>query len=155
MSPLAQSKEITYKIHKAVFLLDKMSDQILQDRLGLGFSQFLVMMTLAGQPKVPQKFVAKSLDQTQAAISRQIDLLVNKKLVSRDRNPDSRREYVLSLTKLGEKKTHQGFEAIDERFDKLFQIWSKDEKSNLLNLLSKLLLEIKTKGARKICGSTG
>ncbi|MBX4187791.1 MAG: MarR family transcriptional regulator [Candidatus Doudnabacteria bacterium] len=154
MSQIDQSKEITFKIHKAVFLLDKMCDQILQDRLGLGFSQFLVLMTLAGMPKAPQKSVAKSLDQTQAAVSRQLDLLVDQGYVSRERNPDSRREYVLSLTKSGEKKFRQGLSEIDQRYDKLFQIWKKDEKNNLLGCLDKLLLEIRTKGVKKICGET-
>jgi MarR family transcriptional regulator, transcriptional regulator for hemolysin len=154
MSPtLNQSKEITYKIHKAVFLLDKMSDQILQDRLSLGFSQFLVLMVLAGQSKVPQKFVASQLDQTQAAVSRQIDILVDLGYVSRERNPDSRREYVLNLTKTGLKAYRQGFEAIDQRFDKLFEIWSKTEKSNLLSALSKLVFEIKIRGSEAICGT--
>jgi DNA-binding MarR family transcriptional regulator len=153
MSPtITQSKEITYKIHKAVFLLDKMTDQILQDQLGLGFSQFLVMMALAKQPRVPQKHVAKALDQTQAAVSRQIDILVDLGLVSRDMNPDSRREYVLSLTKRGEKKYREGLARVDERFDKLFNVWNSGEKSNLLRCLDKLVFEIHTKGAKKICG---
>lgn len=156
MSPtLDQSKEVTYKIHKAVFLLNKLSDQILQDRLNLGLSQFLVMMVLAGQSKVPQKFVATQLDQTQAAVSRQIDILVDLGYVSRDTNPESRREYVLSLTKVGQKVHRQAFEAIDERFDKLFGIWTKSEKSNLLGALNKLIMEIKTKGSTAICGSAG
>jgi DNA-binding MarR family transcriptional regulator len=153
MSPtIDQSKEITYKIHKAVFLLDKMSDQILQDRLNLGLSQFLVMMVLANQSKVPQKFVASQLDQTQAAVSRQIDILADLGYVSRERNPDSRREYVLSLSKTGLKTYRQGLEAVDQRFDKLFEIWSKSEKSNLLSALSKLVFEIKTRGSEAICG---
>lgn len=152
MTTSGQSKEITYQIHKAVFLLDKMSDQILQDQLGLGFSQFLVMMTLANQPNVPQKFVASSLDQTQAAVSRQVDILVGLKLVSRTTNAESRREYVLCLTKLGQKKFRQGLNAIDARFDKLFEVWSKDQKSNLLGALSNLIAEIKHKGTQNICG---
>jgi DNA-binding MarR family transcriptional regulator len=154
-STLDQSKEITYKIHKAVFLLDKLSDQILQDRLNLGFSQFLVMMVLAGQSKVPQKYVAAQLDQTQAAVSRQIDILADLGYVSRERNPDSRREYVLSLTKSGLKVYRQGFEAIDQRFDKLFDIWSKAEKTNLLSALGKLVREIKARGSEEICGRAG
>lgn len=148
-----QSKEITYKIHKAVFLLDKMSDQILQNQLGLGFSQFLVMMTLAKQPNVPQKFVASALDQTQAAVSRQVDILVDLKYVSRETNAESRREYVLNLTKLGEKKYRQGLKEIDERFDKLFEVWTKSQKNDLLHALDQLILEIKFKGTQNICGS--
>jgi DNA-binding MarR family transcriptional regulator len=156
MSPtLDQSKEITYKIHKAVFLLDKMSDQILQDRLNLGFSQFLVLMALAGQPKAPQKFVAAQLDQTQAAVSRQVDILVDLKLVSRMQNPENRREHILALTKSGLKAYRDGLSAIDERFDKLFSIWQKSEKANLIQALDKLVFEIRSKGADKICGRTG
>lgn len=147
-----QSKEITYKIHKAVFLLDKMSDQILQHQLGLGFSQFLVMMTLAHQPNVPQKFVASALDQTQAAVSRQVDILVDLRLISRETNVESRREYVLCLTKLGEKMYRKGLKAIDERFDGLFNVWTKNQKSELLNALEQLIIEIKFKGTENICG---
>ncbi len=136
-------------------MLDKMSEQILQDRLGFGFSQFLVLLTLAGQPKAPQKFVARALDQTQAAVSRQVDILVNLGLVSRTRNPDSKREYVLSLTKPGMKKFRQGLDAIDERFGKLFRIWTREEQQVLSRCFDKLLLEIHSKGADKICGKTG
>lgn len=147
-----QSKEITYKIHQAVFLLDKMSDQILQTHLKIGFSQFLVLMALADQPKVPQKHVAKFLDQTQAAVSRQVDLLVDLGLVQRDKNPKSRREYILSLTKLGQKKFIQCVQEIDCRFDNLFGVWSVSEKKMILELLNKLVGEIRRLGTAAICG---
>jgi DNA-binding MarR family transcriptional regulator len=129
-----------------VFLLDKIADQILQKRMNLGFSQFLVMMTLADQPHAPQKFIAAALDQTQAAVSRQIELLVRKGLVVRARKLDNKREYILSLTKLGEKTYNICSLEVNAKFEKLFQIWSKHEKNIVLGALDKLIFELRGKG---------
>ncbi len=146
-------REITYKIHKAVFLLDKLSDQILQCHQGLGFSQFLVLMVLNDQPKAPQKLVANRLDQTQAAVSRQIDILADLGLISRERNPEAKREYVLKLTTSGRNKFKDGLAELDKRLGKLFDIWSGSEKNNLAGCLDRLIIEIREKGTEAICGS--
>jgi DNA-binding MarR family transcriptional regulator len=146
----SQSREIAYKIHKAVFLLDKISDQELQRRLKLGLSQFLVMGVLADQPKAPQKFVAEALDQTQAAISRQIDILVDLGYVQREKNKDSRREYVLSLSNRGMKKYQSGLDALDAHFDNLFDIWNSKQKQAIDGMLEKLVREIHKRNAKRI-----
>jgi DNA-binding MarR family transcriptional regulator len=138
----AQSKDIVYKIHKAVFLLDKLSDKILQTSLGLSFSQFLVMMVLANQPKVPQKFVAAALDQTQAAVSRQIDLLVDASIVLREKNKLSKREYVLSLTKSGINKYNQSWDVLNKQLMDIFQIWPKQDQNKIVALLDDLITKM-------------
>jgi DNA-binding MarR family transcriptional regulator len=133
------NKNIGNKLHKTVFLLDKISDQILKQKLNLSFSQFLAMQVLFHQPKAPQKFVANSLDQTQAAVSRQVELLVGKKMVSRSRHPARKREYVLSLTKQGLKAFKQGQAVIESGLGKTFEILNKTSKEDLIESLDKLI----------------
>jgi DNA-binding MarR family transcriptional regulator len=139
----SHAEAIIYKIHKTVFLLDKISDQLLQTHLNFGFSQFLVMMVLANQPKSSQKTITKSLDQTQAAVSRQVGILVRKKFVTRERNPKAKREYVLSLTELGKKNYKQGVDILNDNLKEIFGIWSKHEKSNMLVGLDKLMSSLR------------
>ena len=120
-------------------LLDKLADSAVYAKIGISYSQFLVLAVLAGQDKVPQKFVAGQLGQTQAAVSRQVDLLVGSRLVSRTRNKHSRREYVLGMTKAGQKKYKLGLAAVDGKFGSVFVSWRKEDQARLLQDMGRII----------------
>ncbi|HXR49776.1 MAG TPA: winged helix-turn-helix domain-containing protein [Verrucomicrobiae bacterium] len=48
----------------------KQSDQVLQEQLGIGLSQFKILQVLQAEPRTPQREIARSLAQTEASISR-------------------------------------------------------------------------------------
>lgn len=136
---LQQSNRLTYTVHKAVFLMDKISNRILMDSTGLGLSQFLALLVLHDLTLGAQKDVANALGQTQAAVSRQIDILVGLKLVLRSRDPKSKRKYNLSLTPLGRKKLFAGFRTIDLKYGKFFKSWPEQDKRIVNRAFEKLL----------------
>lgn len=76
------NNNLGYLLHHLGTALDRQSDLLLQDKFGLGFSQFKIMLALKQKDGVQQKQIAHTLGQTEASISRQIKLLVNMGLVS-------------------------------------------------------------------------
>src|SRR5579863_5003598 len=95
------TNKIGYLLQHVSFVLARQADQALQERLGIGFSQYKILMTLQFNPHVQQKQIAESLGQTEASISRQIKLLHDKGLLSTRINPSNRREHITTPTPKG------------------------------------------------------
>ncbi len=91
-------------VHQTVFLFDREADRVLAETLGGTFSQFMVLMAIAQCQGLSQQKIAAFLQLTPAAVSRQVDGLVEAKLIARKQDPHSRRSYVVSLTEAGEKR---------------------------------------------------
>jgi DNA-binding MarR family transcriptional regulator len=53
-----------YLLNHIAFVMARQSDQVLQERLGIGFSQFKIMMVLSHKPHIQQKEIADKLGQT-------------------------------------------------------------------------------------------
>lgn len=139
---------IAYKIHKAAFVMDKVADSALQQRLNLTLSQFLILMTVNQNPNITQIQVADFLEQTQAAVSRQIDILKNKKLIEITKNEENRRENLLFPTSFGRKVFIQANDLLHKTFDDLYNVMNDREKNQLEKSLDKLLFTVC--GKRKI-----
>lgn len=115
MSPKDQSTYKTFHLlHGLAFALDRQSDQVLQERLGIGFSQFKVMSVLLHCTNVQQRKIAEFLGQTEASVSRQIKLMVKNGLLSSTVRPDNRREHVTALTNRGHKLVKEAQKALVE-----------------------------------------
>ena len=84
----------TYLIQQIGHLLTSQSDQILLERFGIGFSQFKVLLCLEERSGVPQKYIAQTLFQTEASISRQINVLFKKGLVLIKSGKDNRQNLI-------------------------------------------------------------
>src|SRR5260370_38644746 len=76
-------------------------DQAINEQLGIGMSQYRILNTLKSFPDSQQKLIAASLGQTEASISRQVKILINKGLISVFDNPSSKRDHVVSLSPKG------------------------------------------------------
>ncbi len=81
--------------------LDKQSDQMLMERLGIGTSQFRIMLEVQGHQHVSQRNVADRLGQTEASVSRQVRQLSEDGLAVITVNPQNRREHIVQLTPKG------------------------------------------------------
>lgn len=135
---MVSSQDITYNLHKTVFLLDKLTDTVLQEELAITFSQFKIIMAI-DHSTVSQREIASYWDMTEAAVSRQVDLLVQKKLATRKENPENRREHVLELTKEGKKLYEKGLDVIRKNHNEIFAVLDEREKKVLSEGLHKLL----------------
>lgn len=136
------SEAIAYKIHKAVFVIDKTADSTLQAKMDLTLSQFLILMHVVQNPGTTQIQIAGLLEVTQAAVSRQTEVLINKNLISMKKNEENKREHLLFPTTLGQSAFNRSHQILDEAFEELYAVMNEREKENLEKSLDKLLSSV-------------
>lgn len=126
---------IGYLLNHVAFVLGRQSDQVLQERLGIGFSQYKIMMTLQKSPHIQQKQIAESLGQTEASISRQIKLLQQQGLLQTVRRPENKREHITTLTPKGDRYTDEATNVLNEYHAPMFAGLSEKQQAALLESL--------------------
>jgi DNA-binding MarR family transcriptional regulator len=90
------------KVHKFVFLFDRIVDQRLRKTLDVSLSQFRMLWAVHNhQLKASQSQIAAFHDVSRAAVSRQVDILVKRGLIERGGHPLSKRKYMVGLTPRG------------------------------------------------------
>lgn len=132
------SNKIGFLIQHLAFSLGRTNDQVLQEQLGIGFSQFKLMMVLQKMPHIQQKQIASALNQTEASISRQIKLLHEKNLLQTTVSPKNRREHITTLTGKGVRFTEEARRILQEYYQPMFSQLSDKEQEQLLEHLSSL-----------------
>lgn len=98
---MVPTSNLNYLIQHLAAVMSKQSDQVLQEQLGIGLSQFKILMVLEWSPRVQQRAIATALGQTEASISRQIKLLKSKGLLATKIDPQNRRKHITAPTTLG------------------------------------------------------
>lgn len=120
-------------------MVHRQSDQILQERLGIGMSQFNILSNLAERPQTKQRVLANMLGQTEASVSRQVALLKQKGLLASYVDPAERRQHLAVLTVKGAKVTLAAREVLEQFYDQLFSSgFSGREQAQLHALLTTL-----------------
>lgn len=130
------SNNLGYLLHHISFVLDRQSDQLLQDRFGIGFSQFKILMALKWHTGVQQKQIAERLGQTEASISRQIRLMIDQNLLQSVIAPQNRREHITSLTPHGERVADRAMEALNDYHLPMFDRLSVRQQEQLSEILT-------------------
>jgi DNA-binding MarR family transcriptional regulator len=125
-----------YLLQHVSSILSKQSDQVLQERLGIGFSQFKLLMALRWNPATSQRAIADSLGQTEASISRQIKLMYDKGLLHSSINPDNRRQHLATPTAQGVKLTEAALEVLNGFHQPTFAALNPRQASELVKLLT-------------------
>lgn len=128
---------IGYLLQHTATILMRQSDQVLQERLGIGMSQFRLLMMLRENPNVQQRTLAERLGQTEASISRQTKLLVEKGLLGVRVNPKSRREHVTMPTPKGLKITEAALEVLEQYHMPMFALLTSKQQQQLTEYLRK------------------
>jgi DNA-binding MarR family transcriptional regulator len=130
------TNNIGYLLNHLAFMLSRQSDQVLQEQLGIGFSQFKIIMALKWNPSVQQKQIAERLGQTEASISRQIKLLHDKGLLSTRIAPENKREHITTLTSKGERVTEKAMQVLNNYHAPTFASLSAKQQQNLIETLN-------------------
>jgi DNA-binding MarR family transcriptional regulator len=125
---------IGYLIHELAQQLTAESDQILLERFGIGFSQFKVLVAIEEQQGLQQKYIASLLGQTEASISRQIGILIDKDLVEIGPAKDSR-QHLMYLTPRGEEMVQKASRALEIFFGPLLSQLSENQVTKLRDYL--------------------
>lgn len=131
MNEMGTTMNTGYLLTHTVTILLRQSDQVLQERLGIGMSQFKILMMLQHSPNVQQRKLAECLGQTEASISRQIKLLCEKGLLAIHINPKSRREHITVPTAKGIKMTNAASEVLEQYHLPMFDLASEKQRQQL------------------------
>jgi DNA-binding MarR family transcriptional regulator len=129
---------LTYLFQHLAAVLGKQSEQVLQEQLGIGLSQFKILMVLEWNPRVSQRHIADSLGQTEASISRQIKVLTSKGLLVSRRDPQNRRKHITAPTTLGMQVTEAASNILRRNFGPEFGGLGEDQLMQLITGLQRL-----------------
>lgn len=135
---MESSQAILDNLQHLALLTHRQSDQVLQEQLGIGMSQYRILQALQSNPAVQQKHLATRLGQTEASISRQIKLMQDRSMVSVQVNPDNKREHQTALLLKGQRLLQEGTQVLARCHYPALQSLSASEQSKLLQLLTKL-----------------
>ncbi len=133
MSP---TNNIGYLLQHLSGVLAKQSDQALQERLGIGFSQFKILRVLQHSPHTQQRQIAEWLGQTEASISRQIKLMIEKGLLQTTISPKNRREHLTTPTAKGIRLTEESINILNTTHSGMFNDIGEKHQQQLLEILS-------------------
>lgn len=143
--------EIDYLLQHISSVIVKQNDQALQERLGIGFSQFKILRVLEHNPKTQQKQIADWLGQTEASISRQIKLMIEKGLLQTNINPKNRREHLTTLTAKGQHLNQESTKVIQANHNDIFRHLSDKKQQQLLEIIDCIHKDICLLGLRGAC----
>jgi len=135
-TPPVQS--IDFFIQHVATLLARQSDQVLQEQLGVGLSQFKILRTLEHNPRIQQRQIADLLGQTEASISRQIKLLKSKQMIVSTVNPANRREHLTTLLPQGTRVLEAATKVLEQYHAPTLNTLSNKEQVTLYRLLGRL-----------------
>jgi DNA-binding MarR family transcriptional regulator len=131
-------QSIGYLLHHISAVLARNSDQILQEQLGIGFSQFKILLILQQKSGVQQKQIATALGQTEASISRQIRLLQDSSLLTSMVNPNNRRKHIIQLTPKGLKVVERAMQILNGYHAPVFARLNEKQQNQLVEMLSEI-----------------
>ncbi len=120
---MGPTNNLAYLLSHLAAVVGKQSDQLLQEQLGIGLSQYKILLVLEQNPRVQQSAIADSLGQTEASISRQIKLLEAKGLVSIIVDPSNRRRHQSLPTQMGAQMTYAANSIISRRSGGRLSAW--------------------------------
>ena len=123
-----------YLLQHVASVLDRQLDQVMQEQLGIGQAQFRILHMLKTRHELTQRNLADHVGQTEASISRQTKMLLEKGLVVSRVNPRSRREHVTVITPKGLKITDAA-QAITANYTKPFFDGIPEKQQKLLTEL--------------------
>jgi DNA-binding MarR family transcriptional regulator len=135
---MGPANNLLYLVQHLSAILGKQAEQILQEQLGIGLSQFKILMVLEWNPRVPQRHIADSLGQTEASISRQIKVLTGKGLLVSKRDPQNRRKHITAPTPLGMQVTEAATNILRRSFGPEFGGLGEDQLMQLVAGLQRL-----------------
>ncbi len=135
---MGPSNNLSYLLNHLAAVISKQSDQALQEQLGIGLSQYKILMVLEWNPRVQQKAIASSLGQTEASISRQIKLLKAKGQLVSKVDPQNRRKHITAPTPLGMQVTEAAGNILRRNFGPEFAGLGDDQLQQLIAGLQQL-----------------
>jgi DNA-binding MarR family transcriptional regulator len=127
------------KIHKFIFLTEKLLDRELRKGFTVSFSQFRMLSVIACSPGISQKKIALIQETTEAAVSRHIDVLQKLQYVALTTNSNNRKEHNLHLTKSGKSLHGKTIAFVDVKVDTLLDMIGEEKRLELSDVFDVLV----------------
>jgi len=134
-----EPRTLAMKVRKTAFVMDRIIGRALASDGGLSLSHFMMLFMASRFPGVTQRTIASHLDLTEAAVSRQADLLKRKGYVVRGRNPQSMRERSLTLTPEGRRALAVARRRVHGLMDRFFAVLRPAERKTMSTAFDRLL----------------
>lgn len=135
---MTPTNNIGYLLQHLPAVLAKQSDHALQSRLGIGYSQLKILLVLQNSPQTLQRQIAHSLGQTEASVSRQIRLMVDKGLLHSTISPKNRREHLTTATLRGEQLAEEATAVLNDFHASMFDNLGEQRQQQLLEILTQM-----------------
>lgn len=139
---MIENYDLQQSINRLKFALERSSNQQMVDTFGWGSSHFRLLVAIAHSKNADQTSIAKELGQTKAAVSRQIKLLIDKKMVKQMVNPKNRRQNILTITPFGQEQTMKAKQLIKKSFKNKFSHLDADTLQRAVELLNQITYKI-------------
>lgn len=133
-----QNDDLGYLLHHVGSVIDKNSDQVLLERLGVSFAQFKILLILSEKDGSTQNHIATSLGQTEASISRQIKLMNMDGLINIRRSTSNRRLRLIFLSEKGYGQMEKAVRALNNYYQPIFDVLDSNEQQALQKALIKI-----------------
>jgi DNA-binding MarR family transcriptional regulator len=135
MSP---TNQLNYLIQHLASVMGKQTEQLLQEQLGIGLSQYRILSALEWNPRVQQKTIADNLGQTEASVSRQVSLLAQRGLLVINKDATNRRKHVIIATPMGMQITEAATAIIRRSLGPDYAALGDDQLQKLITALQAL-----------------
>lgn len=135
------NQSIIFKLHEIVYTSDVLAENLLQSKLKISYSDFLVLMLINDYPQGTQNDLAQSLRIGKSALSLKLTKLEKNGFLNRAVKSSSKRENDLKLTNKGLQIVQKGGQILHASSQAFFKTVGKDTPV-LDNLLEKVLADI-------------
>ncbi len=134
----------------SAMVLERHIDACIRDSSPYGLTQFKILLSIEryvrrsknkakGIDKCSQSMIAECWGVSEAAISRQVSILDEDKLLTRSHDPDEQRRSVLKLTAKGKNFVSKTMRMVDRELSRIFRPISKTSRNQLASHLNKVL----------------
>lgn len=135
---MGPANNLNYLIQHLAAIIGRQSEQLLREQLGIGLSQYKILMVLEWNPRVQQRAIANSLGQTEASVSRQIKLLTAQGLLVSKPDPQNRRKHLTAPTPRGMQLTEAAGDLLRRHYTPEFNRLGDGQLTELTQGLQRL-----------------
>lgn len=125
-------------LHKIGSMMEHMSDNVLFENFGIGFSQFKILFVLENHQSIQQKEIALYLGQTEASVSRQVKLLKQAGFIDIAVGKDDRKKRIITLTKKGSIVACESFNILNNFYQPILSSLGPNEQLEMARMLGKV-----------------
>lgn len=142
-------------LHQLMFVLQRLSDELLDREAGVGLAQVRIMAELHTSRAYSQSLVAHKLGQSEANVSRQLHTMKKDGLVRITKNKKDGRQRDVILTPKGKRQVEKAEKLLQSQHREMLKLLSTAEAKSFNKVVNHLLtaLNVETRRNQKIFGS--